>query len=1199
MRIKDREIEKINDSEIRRIETILYKIDKYEKDFLKDFDNNISTILVDALKPILEEIKSNKALIENIDTRIIKINNQDYIIPANFLISFHKSYIQNPNLKILFEEKLKQWFKNKTVEIRNIIKDIKSNNELEKLLPISYAISSLAVTAFHKKPNMILRDVQKIAGIAINEGSIAELCTGEGKTLSVILPTYFQALSGKGAHVITSNSYLSKRDYEETFPIFEGLGLSSGFLIDNELELADTESLDLNNLSSTQKINLQEKLKKMKQDAYMCDITYGSKQTFASDYLKDNMVKNKKDLLQRIEKPQFALIDEIDEVLIDDAKEPYKVKISMPMYHKNMTIDELCIMQGIRYEEVLPKIRLLGIVSNTLSYEEARYISKKYGHKELLHEKEMCQELANKFLKIQKIFVTDDNTYSSKKGKELYEAIFAGEIDESNDIKNQFGIILCKELNSYKISDKCYDDFLKYSYFNHQINSLLVEFKKEIIEDHNYIEGKDYIIEPNEKIKFTIAGASKVLNDNNYPDFLDDYNNYLTMIKEESSILIYYLNQALNKTLFGQEDLNKQNLCSTITQKDFYSRYTLYGGMTSTSSKSIFQEVYDKSTIEIPRYSFYNFYSRRKKDYAKEPMQVEYKNTIFTLELDNKIELIINSILESQKTSPKQPVLLVVSNINEIPLLQKSLTEKGIAYNTITNLVSKEEQALIISKAGLPGMVTISTEIIPRGTNIKIGGDRDTIIDLSTEKAIKLLEKELGTKLSFSTSEKELKRKETEDKIISSPIINLWTKEYEEKARELLEPIGLKVIASGLFKEEKLDRELEESIGINGSTGIYERYVYPLDLEKIGLNTDILSNFRVKENKSLDVDEEVYNSIMNIIKIAQNNNEEEIKEDVKKAQKLNSYTTSLIEKYREERKNIICGTANIDLLTKEMIKNATDAIISFYISDELIQEQDLKLPITDCSLNINVDAISLEVKDVLGISFDSNIVKKSNINLLEFRDAIIRTADVRRMTINKEANKEALIMKYDFIISNISKKLENCFIVKDITLMSKKQEDNSNTEIDKVKKSIVLEASKQGIKKILGLQLTKEEFKKLEYYKLKIFNDKIAKSKKIIQEPKKEVNKVEHKHNSPSTIEQLKEIRRKIVDKNNRDTMKEENHDNKKEKKSIDIEGLYYNVVVRPLRFINSTVNGKKLTNLVLNRKSTKETIKLKEALAY
>ena len=161
------------------------------------------------------------------------------------------------------------------------------------------------------------------------------------------------------------------------------------------------------------------------------------------------------------------------------------------MYHKDMTIDELCIMQGIRYEEVLPKIRLLGIVSNTLSYEEARYISKKYGHKELLHEKEMCQELANKFLKIQKTFVTDDNTYSSKKGKELYEAIFAGEIDESNDIKNQFGIILCKELNSYKISDKCYDDFLKYSYFNHQINSLLVEFKKEIIEDHNYIEGKD------------------------------------------------------------------------------------------------------------------------------------------------------------------------------------------------------------------------------------------------------------------------------------------------------------------------------------------------------------------------------------------------------------------------------------------------------------------------------------------------------------------------------------------------------------------------------------------------------------------------------------------------------------------------------------------------------------------------------------
>ena len=305
MRVKDREIAKVNKFSIKRLESILDSIDKYEEYLLDDFNNNMSLIFGKSLLPILEEL-SKTPNIDKIRTRSLLVNGKTYKVPYNVLQDFHKSYITNPQIRVEYENRLKLWFSDKTAQLKAALPNVDSYQDLMKINTPAFALASLALTSFHKKPNMVLRDVQKMAGIVMSEGDIAELSSGEGKTLSAILPVFLQALRGKGVHVITSNGYLSKRDFEETLPIYEGLGLTSGYVPNNEEELANLEGKDYDSLDNKERVRIFDKLKIVKKKAYRCDITFGSKDTFAFDYLRDCLIKKKEDLLQRETKPGFA-----------------------------------------------------------------------------------------------------------------------------------------------------------------------------------------------------------------------------------------------------------------------------------------------------------------------------------------------------------------------------------------------------------------------------------------------------------------------------------------------------------------------------------------------------------------------------------------------------------------------------------------------------------------------------------------------------------------------------------------------------------------------------------------------------------------------------------------------------------------------------------------------------------------------------
>ena len=1232
--MKDRDIElnKVRSNDVKRLEKILYLIDKVESDLLVDFDNNIHNIFGESLLPILKELE-NYPLSQDVKTHIVKIDNQEYKVPFKFLTTFHKSFIRDIDLRVVFEEKIKAWFADKTAILKNNINRDSTYDDLYKAMPSAYALSSLALTTFHKRPNMVLRDVQKMTGIVVNEGNIAELGTGEGKTLASVLPVYLQALRGKGVHVITANQYLSKRDYEETLPIFEGLGLTSKFLPETEEELAEIEGYDKNNLSIPIRYELQKKLRKIKQDAYRADITYGSKSTFAFDYLRDNLVTRKEDLVQREERSGFALIDEVDDALIDDATVPYIVAQQSPMYKKDMTLKELCILEDISYEEIKIKASSLGINNEILTYDEAKYIAKTFGRFDLLPDPSRYQEISERFFRHQKIYETKDNMFNFATSKELYDAICDEERYQANVIREKYGIIFCNETKEFKVTDKCYDDFLKYSYFAMEINSQVIKYQNQLVIDKNYIPDVDYYLKTDGKIKLTMKGANKLINDNNYPEFIENYNNYMSLISKKSAELIHYFNQAIIANLVMEKDKDyivdegkikvlkngrivegstysnglhqaleiKENIDkdfrtketvsnSTITQKDFYQRYDMFSGMTGTSSKSVFKEIFHKDTVSIPKHAFYSFYGERKTS-NKEPSGIEKKDVVFSNQLNDKLNLIVKSVKDSLNLIPKQPVLLVVSDVNEIKMLAYLLKRENIIFNILDATTNKEDEALIIAKAGFPGSVTISTEISGRGTDIKIGGDRDTIIDIATSRHIRNLEKKKGKILSFSQVEKDYLRNKVENALVNSEKIKLWSKNEEERLRNSLETTGLKVISSGFFKVDRIDRQLEGRTGRNGISGVCERYASIEDLKRIGLDTiDLkesislyLSRFNRRIDGSLEIDSSSYKKILDRIETMQKNNEENITELIKETQKVDNYATILVERYRDQRRKILADSAFLGEYSSKMVEVSTDGILSSYIKGEINKDNLLK-PLNKKAVDLDIEMVCLEVKEILGITIDPNVITKSNINFFEFRDAIIRTAKERLKGFDDDSLKMALLNQNDYMISNVPELLEHSLAVRRLTSLATGLEGQvdyrAEMDFDNSRRKLSIESCKQGLKSVIGIPFSISEFKDFEKRKKNIFNRSNSKINNEIVD-----NSQKNEENNLGLLDKMRSIREKVDVRNKKKIEKIEREIERKSDNSLDINKLYSKIDIRPLMFVKAiTSDSKEYKNLVIAR---------------
>lgn len=534
------------------------------------------------------------------------------------------------------------------------------------------------------KWNMIPYDVQLIGGIVLHQGKIAEMATGEGKTLVATLPIYLNALAGKGVHLITVNDYLAKRDSEWMGEIFKFHGLTIGVILN------DMESVK-------------------RREMYNCDITYGTNNEFGFDYLRDNMVVDKSYLVQR--EHFYAIVDEVDSVLVDEARTP--LIISGPVEAPTHKFDEM----NIRVKRLVEAQKTLV---NKLTSEAEELIAKEGLTKEeeakagmaLLranhalpkHKKlqKLLSEPANKKLLLateseylrdnaKQMHIVDDELYFvidekshitdlTEKGREM----LAPSVQEKDfftlpDLGSEFALLENNKELSIEERELKKDELTKiYSERSDRIHTV-----HQLLKAHGlYEKDVEYVIQDG-KIMIVDEFTGRILSGRRYSDGL---------------------HQAIEAKEGVHVEKDSQTL-ATITLQNYFRLYKKLAGMTGTAEteSAEFFDIYKLDVTVIPT----------NRDCIRDDM-----NDFVYKTKREKYNAVIDEITAMK--NKRRPVLVGTTSVEVSETLSRMLKRKSIAHEVL-NAKQHAKEAQIIENAGLPGAVTIATNMAGRGTDIKLG----------------------------------------------------------------------------------------------------------------------------------------------------------------------------------------------------------------------------------------------------------------------------------------------------------------------------------------------------------------------------------------------------------------------------------------------------------------------------------------------
>ena len=526
--------------------------------------------------------------------------------------------------------------------------------------------------------DMVHYDVQLIGGIALHQGKIAEMQTGEGKTLVATLPLYLNALAGKGAHLVTVNDYLAKRDSTWMGPIFEFHGLS-------------VDCIDKHQPNS-----------EGRRAAYNADITYGTNNEFGFDYLRDNMAHTPSDLVQRPH--HYAIVDEVDSVLIDDARTPLIISGPVP--------------EGDRHEfnELRPKVYdivqkqrqyLTGVLAEAKK-KIAEGDTKEGGflllrvHRGLPKNKALIKFLSEEGIK--QLLQKTENFYMQDNNREMpkvdAELLFV--IDEKNnqieltdkgiesiskdqdknffimpDIGSEIAKIENQNLEIEKeaaLKEDLFRDFSVKSERIHTMSQLLKAytlFEKDV----------EYVVIDN-KVMIVDEQTGRIMEGRRYSDGLHQ------AIEAKENVKI----EAMTQTF------------ATVTLQNYFRMYKKLSGMTGTAVTEAgeFWEIYKLDVMEIP---------------TNRPIARDDRNDLIYKTKREKYNSIIEEV--SQLAQQGRPVLIGTTSVEISELLSRMLKLRKIDHNVLNAKLHKKE-ADIVAEAGNPGVVTIATNMAGRGTDIKL-----------------------------------------------------------------------------------------------------------------------------------------------------------------------------------------------------------------------------------------------------------------------------------------------------------------------------------------------------------------------------------------------------------------------------------------------------------------------------------------------
>jgi preprotein translocase subunit SecA len=526
--------------------------------------------------------------------------------------------------------------------------------------------------------NMVHYDVQLIGGVALHQGRIAEMGTGEGKTLVATLPVFLNALSGKGVHLVTVNDYLSKRDSEWMGPIYQFHGLS-------------VDCIDKHQPNSDER-----------RRAYACDITFGTNNEFGFDYLRDNMALNPSDLVQR--KHNYAIVDEVDSVLIDDARTPLiisgpvpkgenqeflalKPRVEMIVNAQKKLVTQfladakkylsegnsekagLMLLQSFKG---LPKnkalIKLLSEEGNrTLLHKTENFYmqeNNKNMHKVteelffVIEEKQNAIELSDKGIDM--LSPADDPTFFILPdiGSEI------AEIEKSDKDENQ----------KLHVKDKLLQDYAVKSERVHTVNQLLKAYSLFELD-------VEYVVIDN-KVKIVDEQTGRVMEGRRYSDGLHQAIEAKENVKVEAATQTW----------------------ATITLQNYFRMYHKLSGMTGTAETEAGElwDIYKLDVVVIPT--------------NRPVIRKDHEDLVYKTKRE-KYNAVIDEIVNL--VNHGRPVLVGTTSVEISELLSRMLKMKQIPHNVL-NAKLHQREADIVAEAGRKGVVTIATNMAGRGTDIKL-----------------------------------------------------------------------------------------------------------------------------------------------------------------------------------------------------------------------------------------------------------------------------------------------------------------------------------------------------------------------------------------------------------------------------------------------------------------------------------------------
>ena len=533
--------------------------------------------------------------------------------------------------------------------------------------------------------DMVPYNVQILGGTVLHQGKIAEMATGEGKTLVATFPVYLNALAGRGVHVVTVNDYLAKRDSEWMGTIYEFLGLT-------------VDCIDKHEPNSQARRN-----------AYLADITYGTNNEFGFDYLRDNMTGHPEELVQR--KHHFAIVDEVDSVLIDDARTPLIISGPTPRGdHQEFDVLKPDVVKLYEAQKRLVTL-CLAEAKKILTDPNATQEQKNHGANQLFRAYRGLPK-NNALIK----FLSEEGM---KALMQKTEGFYLQEQQKNmHIIDDELYFVIDEKLHSVDLTEKGIDELTKS--YNDSSFFILPDVGGEIAElersglsdDEKLIKKSELLRNFSEKSErlHTVQQLLKA-----YTLFEKDVDyvimdNKIKIVDEQTGRIMEgrRWSDGLHQAVEAKENVRIEaatQTYATITLQNYFRMYHKLAGMTGTAETEAgeFWDIYKLDVVVIPT--------------NKPIARIDAEDLIYKTKRE-KYNAVIDKIQEF--VDEGRPVLVGTTSVEVSELLSRMLTRKGIKHNVL-NAKLHAKEAQIVKDAGQPGTVTIATNMAGRGTDIKLG----------------------------------------------------------------------------------------------------------------------------------------------------------------------------------------------------------------------------------------------------------------------------------------------------------------------------------------------------------------------------------------------------------------------------------------------------------------------------------------------